>query len=132
MGLTARQWAQIAVTLGVLGAAGVGGVVATTPTAPNVGPVPSQTAVAAVVKWPATIAVDTQTGQLQPGFVNGRYGGSRRGVYYCGVATQTFPTFKRVLTTSAVAPTLYNFACRSAFTQWDSAETASGGRWPAP
>jgi hypothetical protein len=132
MSVTRRQWVQIGVTAAVLAAAGLGGVVATTPTAPNVAPEATQAAGTPVFKWPATIAVDTQTGQLQPGFVNGRYVATRRGVYYCGVATETAPVFKRVLTTSAVIPTRYNFACRTALAEWDSLETASQGRWPNP
>ncbi len=136
MSLTTRQMLQVGVTAAVALAAVVGGLVSKTATGPvtgpNLVPSPAQAAGDTVYAYRATIEVDTQTGRLHQGYIDTRYGGTRLGTYWCGVATQLKPTFRRVLTTHVVTPVRYNFACASAFAQWDSAEWVTHGRWPKP
>lgn len=108
-----------------VGAAIAGGVALTTSTPPKVAQAPP----APVYKWPHTIAVDTLTGRLYPGFVDGNWSLPVGGIYECGVATDS-ATNKRVLTVQVVEPVKYNTLCQGAEHQWDSAEVATQGRWP--
>ncbi len=132
MTITSRQWLQIGVTAAALGAAGLGGVLASSPTAPQLVPSPAQASGDTVYEYRATIAVDTQTGRLVPAYMDTRYSNPQKGTYWCGVATQIKPTYRRALMTHVIAPASYNAACALAFAQWDSAEAVTHGRWPKP
>jgi hypothetical protein len=89
-----------------------------------------------VYQWPGEIAADAQTGNLRSdlGWRPGSQGESVLGVVRCGVATQTSPAFKRVMTAphdSIVNPVWLWNDCKRAFHQWDSLEAITNGQWPA-